>query len=138
MAVKRAESRGGERLVYRRDAPKPRIPLGDQTCVRRELRRELTIEETRVSWPAAVVHQSDDRRNASVSHAIHALVGPRPVSIVQIAGRDFLPEERIPQYAEPGVGAEVDVVHSMRVTGELELIVVPVPNAVDGALDAAP
>src|SRR5687768_5187743 len=87
---------------------------------------------------AAVMDEADNRRDAKRLHEVHSLVGPRPVTIVGRNRRGTLPQDRIAEGPDSETGDAADVVRTIGMAAQRELIDVTVTNPVDGALDAAP
>src|SRR5215203_2176204 len=85
-----------------------------------------------------MMEEPGDRGDATRSQRVETRIDPAPVWPPRIIGRDTLPEQRVAQAANPERGDALHIVRASGMPGELELIVVPVVDAVDGALDPAP
>src|SRR4051812_21884471 len=103
-----------------------------------QLLGKFRIDQTRVARPASVVQESDDRRDSQLAHARHRFVSRCPISIVQGPWRDTLPQHRVAESPNAQLAEAVEIVETIVVPTQRDLIEVAVADPIHGALDPAP
>ena len=138
VSVERAEARRRQRLVHRRVAVDPGVPLGDGSRVRREPLGEARIEQARRSRAAAVVDEPDDRPDAELAKPPEALVGEPPPRLRQSARSHRFPQDGVAEGGDPEGRKPFEVFGSSVVPAQLELVEVVLADSVDRALHPRP
>ena len=90
-AVKTAEPCGCYRLVYRCEHHRVRIAACHLLRIIRQQLGKSRIEQICIARAAAVMKQSDNRRDAQLGQPGQPLVGPAPIRFVRRLRRDVLP-----------------------------------------------
>jgi hypothetical protein len=136
--VKRAEARCRERLVDGREVAHPRVALRHGAGELREAAHEAVVEQARPRRPAPVVDEPDDDVDSELLQAGHPFVRPREVGAPSAVRRRALPQDGVPDGLDPELREPIEILDARVMAGALQLIHIPVTDAVDGALDASP
>ena len=138
VAVQRTEPGRCERLVDGRVVLEPGISSGHRRGIGREGFWERGVEQMRAARAAAMMKQRGHWPNAGSPQECEPLVGPRPVSGREAVWRDPLPQDGIPHRAKANRCKASDVVRAIVMPRLSDLIDIPLADAIDRALDAAP